>query len=133
LLTHRCNSRLEREARPSGAAAVAQRLSVLTDRIADGVPLSVLTREPPFPVTKPGVPLCGVDHRQQGGWCATTLLFQEVHMSDSESDRKSDLECLRLASDLMEMATQTLNPDLKAHCLRMARAWTDQVEREPER
>jgi hypothetical protein len=52
-------------------------------------------------------------------------------MPDSESDQRSELECLRLASDLMEMATQTLNPKLKAHCLRMARAWTDQAEREP--
>jgi hypothetical protein len=54
-------------------------------------------------------------------------------MSDSESDRKSDLECLRLASDLMEMATQTLNPDLKAHCLRMARLWTDRSKQERKR
>jgi hypothetical protein len=106
---------------------------VLTDRIADGMHLSALTREPPCPVTNPGVPLCGVDHRQKGGWCATTLLFQEVHMSDSESDRKSDLECLRLASNLMEMATQTLNPDLKAHCLRMARAWTARSNQERKR
>jgi hypothetical protein len=54
-------------------------------------------------------------------------------MPDSQSDQKGDLECLRLASDLMEMATQTLNPDLKAHCVRMARLWTNQAEREPER
>jgi hypothetical protein len=89
--------------------------------------------DPPCPVTNPRVPLCGVDHRQHRGWCATTHFSQEVRMPDSQSDQKSDLECLRLASDLMEMATQTLNPDLKAHCLRMARAWTDQAEREPGR
>ena len=52
-------------------------------------------------------------------------------MPDSQSDQKSELECLRLASDLMEMANQTLNPKLKAHCLRMAGVWTDQAEREP--
>ena len=56
---------------------------------------------------------------------------QEVRMPDSQSDQKSELECLRLASDLMEMANQTLNPKLKAHCLRMAGVWTDQAEREP--
>jgi hypothetical protein len=49
-------------------------------------------------------------------------------MSDSEGDRKLDLECLRLASDLTQLAGATLNSDLKAHCLRMARLLTDQVE-----
>ena len=52
-------------------------------------------------------------------------------MSDSNYEQKRELECLRLASDLMEMANQTLNPKLKAHCLRMAGVWTDQAEREP--
>ena len=46
-------------------------------------------------------------------------------MPDPESDRKRDLECLRLASELIELATETLNPALKAHCLRMAAVWTD--------
>jgi hypothetical protein len=32
-------------------------------------------------------------------------------MSDSESDRKRERECLRLASDLIQLAT---DPDLKA-------------------
>jgi hypothetical protein len=27
----------------------------------------------------------------------------------------------------MYMAGNTLNPDLKAHCLRMAQIWTDQI------
>jgi hypothetical protein len=82
-------------------------------------------------VTNPWVRLCGVDHRQAGRWCATTHFFQEVAMPDSESDRKSDLECMRLASDLMQMATETLNPDLKAHCLRMASMWTERAEQGP--
>jgi hypothetical protein len=54
-------------------------------------------------------------------------------MSDSERDRKRELECLRLASDLIQLATETLNPDLKAHCLRMAGVWTDQAKQEPDR
>ena len=41
-------------------------------------------------------------------------------MSGSEDDNKFDLECLRLASDLRQLAKATLDPDLKAHCLRMA-------------
>jgi hypothetical protein len=53
-------------------------------------------------------------------------------MPDSESDQRSELECLRLASDLMEMANQTLNPELKAHCLRMAGVWTDRANQKPE-
>jgi hypothetical protein len=35
-------------------------------------------------------------------------------MSDSESDRRRELEDLRLASDLIQLATETLNSDLKA-------------------
>ena len=42
-------------------------------------------------------------------------------MSGSENDSKLELECLRLASDLKQLANQTLNPDLKAHCLRIAK------------
>jgi hypothetical protein len=75
--------------------------------------------------------LCGVDHRQDGGWCAITHFFQEVRMSDSENDRKRELECLRLASDLAQLATEILNQDLKAHCLLMADMLTDQAEQGP--
>jgi hypothetical protein len=49
-------------------------------------------------------------------------------MSDSERDQKFDLECSRLASDLNQLASVTLNADLKAYCLRMARLLNDQVE-----
>jgi two-component system, response regulator PdtaR len=40
-------------------------------------------------------------------------------MFASNHDRKRELECLRLASDLKQLACNTLNPDLKAHCLLM--------------
>jgi hypothetical protein len=50
-----------------------------------------------------------------------------VRMSESENDRKRELECLRLASDLTQLATETLNLDLRAHCIRMAKHWTDQT------
>jgi hypothetical protein len=52
-------------------------------------------------------------------------------MSDSKYDRKRELECMRLASDLTQLASETLNLDLKAHCLRMAHIWTDQAEQGP--
>ena len=49
-------------------------------------------------------------------------------MLDSENDRKSELECLRLASDLMQLARETLAPDLTEHCLRMAKHWSGEVD-----
>jgi hypothetical protein len=49
-------------------------------------------------------------------------------MSDSENDSKRMLECLRLASDLNQLANDTLNPDLKAHCLRMAKQWSGEAD-----
>jgi hypothetical protein len=48
-------------------------------------------------------------------------------VSDSNHGQKRALECLRLASDLMQLSRETLNPNLKAHCLRMADVWTDQA------
>jgi len=53
-------------------------------------------------------------------------------MSDSENDSKFELELLRLASDLRQFAKETLNPDLKEHCLRMAKQWSGEVD-EPAR
>jgi hypothetical protein len=53
-------------------------------------------------------------------------------MSDSDYSRKCDLECLRMASDLVQLAAETLNPHLKAHCLRMAKVWSGEAEQLPE-
>jgi hypothetical protein len=52
-------------------------------------------------------------------------------VSDSNYDRKRELECLRVASDLMQLAADTLNPHLKAHCLRMAKVWSGEAEKTP--
>jgi hypothetical protein len=49
-------------------------------------------------------------------------------VSESDDELKRSLECLRLASDLVQLAHNTLNPDLKAHCLHMARIWSDRAE-----
>lgn len=49
-------------------------------------------------------------------------------MSDAESDSKFELELLRLASDLRQLAKETLDPDLKEHCLRMAKQWSGEVD-----
>jgi hypothetical protein len=48
-------------------------------------------------------------------------------VSDSNIEQKRESECLRLASKLRQMSRETLNPNLKTHCLRMAGVWTDQV------
>jgi hypothetical protein len=59
------------------------------------------------------------------------LLLGGAVVSDSNYDRKRELECLRLASDLMQLAADTLNPHLKAHCLRMAKVWSGEAEKTP--
>jgi hypothetical protein len=48
-------------------------------------------------------------------------------MADSENDRRSELERLRLASDLRQLAKETSDPDLREHWLRMARQWSGEV------
>ena len=52
-------------------------------------------------------------------------------VSDSNDDRKRELECLRLASDLMRLAQHRLSPDLKAHCVAMAKFWAGGAEGKP--
>jgi hypothetical protein len=52
-------------------------------------------------------------------------------MPASNDDSKRELECLRLASDLMQLASGTPNPYLKAHCLRMAKLWSSEAEKKP--
>jgi hypothetical protein len=51
--------------------------------------------------------------------------------NDRRDDQKRELECLRLASDLRQIAKDTLNQDLKAHCLRMAKHWSGQGDESP--
>jgi hypothetical protein len=53
-------------------------------------------------------------------------------VSDSEDELRRSLECLRLASDLTQMARDTLSPHLKEHFLRMAKVWTDRAEQAPD-
>jgi hypothetical protein len=48
--------------------------------------------------------------------------------NDPRDDQKLELECLRLASDLRQLAKVTLDPDLKAHCLRIAEQWSREVD-----
>jgi hypothetical protein len=48
-------------------------------------------------------------------------------VSEADSEQRNNLECLRLASDFMQMSRDTLNPDLQAHCVRMASYWSEQA------
>jgi hypothetical protein len=48
-------------------------------------------------------------------------------MSEADSEQRHNLECLRLASDFLQMSRDTLNPDLQAHCVRMASYWSKQA------
>jgi hypothetical protein len=48
--------------------------------------------------------------------------------NDPRYDQKLELECLRLASDLRQFAKVTLDPDLKAHCLRVAKQWSGEAD-----
>lgn len=49
-------------------------------------------------------------------------------MPDSENDSKSELERLRLASDLRQLAKETSDPDLRDQYLRMAKQWSGEVD-----
>jgi hypothetical protein len=48
---------------------------------------------------------------------------------DPKRSRKHDLECLRLASDYMQLVCDVDDPALQQHFLRMANAWFEEAER----
>ena len=50
-------------------------------------------------------------------------------MSDADKELKRVLECQRLASDFIQLSRDTLDPDLQAHCVRMANYWSDRADR----
>jgi hypothetical protein len=60
-----------------------------------------------------------------------TFRLRKHAMSDSNDrreDRRRELECLSLASDLRQPAKETPDPDLKAHGLRMTKQWSDEAD-----
>jgi hypothetical protein len=48
-------------------------------------------------------------------------------LSDFQNQRKRELEYLRLASDLAQLARDTPNPGLRKRCDRMSKYWSDQA------
>ena len=52
-------------------------------------------------------------------------------MSEAGDAMKRGLECLRLASDFMQLSRDTLNPKLRGHCVRMAKYWSDRANGDP--
>ena len=53
-------------------------------------------------------------------------------MSKWNGSRKYELECLRLASDCMQLACDVPSPALKSHFVRMAKVWRNLAERGPD-
>jgi hypothetical protein len=53
-------------------------------------------------------------------------------MPDSEVSRMQDLDCLRLASDLTQLASGEISPGLRDQLLQMATALTRQAESGPD-
>jgi hypothetical protein len=49
-------------------------------------------------------------------------------MPSSKNDSKLELERLRLASDLRQLAKETLDSDFREHCLRMAEQWSGEAD-----
>jgi hypothetical protein len=66
-----------------------------------------------------------VDVRLPTSWLGAHAMSDS---NDRRDDQKRDLECLRLASDLRQLAKETLDQDLKAHCLWMAKQWSDEAD-----
>jgi hypothetical protein len=52
-------------------------------------------------------------------------------MSESDNLRKHALECMRLATDCMQLAGDAPSPALQSHFLRMARVWTTLADQGP--
>jgi hypothetical protein len=49
-------------------------------------------------------------------------------LSNFKNERKRELEYLRLASDLSQLARDTANPSLRVRCVRMAKYWSAQAD-----
>ena len=52
-------------------------------------------------------------------------------MSESDSERKHALECMRLATDCMQLVGDVHDPTLRSHFLRMAGVWRILADRGP--
>jgi len=52
-------------------------------------------------------------------------------VSEAGDGMKLHLECLRLASDFMQLSRDTLNPKLQVHCIQMAKYWSDRAKGDP--
>ena len=46
-------------------------------------------------------------------------------MSETVNWRKHELECMRMATDCMQLAGDAHNPALQSHFVRLARIWSD--------
>ena len=53
-------------------------------------------------------------------------------MSEPVNWRKHELECMRLATDCIQLAGDVHSPALQSHFVRMARAWSRLAVERPE-
>ena len=60
------------------------------------------------------------------------IVLEAVNMQDSDYSLKHDLECLRLASDLSQLACSQVSPGLRSQFRRMAKVWTDLAKSKPD-
>ena len=74
--------------------------------------------------------LRGVDHRQARG----LVPWSNIHCQGcavSDSEYKLSLECLRLASDSMQLACELDNPALQSHFVRLGKALAGMADQPP--
>ena len=60
------------------------------------------------------------------------IVLEAVNMQDSDYSLKHDLACLRLASDLSQMACSHVSPGLRSQFRRMAKVWTNLAKSKPD-
>ena len=61
----------------------------------------------------------------------STRVSKRCAVSESDYSRKHALECLRLASDCMQLAGDVQDPALQSHFVRMVGVWSDLAVRGP--
>jgi hypothetical protein len=60
---------------------------------------------------------------------STKWALSKLALSEADNSRKHALECLRLATDCMQLAGDLHNPALQTHFVRMAKEWTGMAVR----
>lgn len=73
---------------------------------------------------------CGPPTASRGA-CDRWIPSKGCVLSESVNDLNFIRECLRLAADFTQLARDAVDPDVQAHCQRMAAFWTDRAAGNP--